>query len=144
MWIFLLAALTYPQACPNLAMTSKYRSPAKKARSCKRLIQFLMKKITKKRINLMITSQPSTKLQTFILPQTSLSPKPTMKPSSSSVCLQTDFHQTTVLKPPDIQFSPITINDDFGTPAYHKREAERQENVRKTLEMVDKALSLYN
>ena len=131
-------------------MTSKYRSPAKKARSCKRLIQFLMKKIPKKRINLMITSQPSTsfknvpKLQTFILPQTSLSPKPTMKPSSSSVSLQTDFHQTTVLKPPDIQFSPITINDDFGTPAYHKREAERQENVRKTLEMVDKALSFYN
>ena len=101
-------------------------------------------KLTKKLMNLMITSQASTsfkvvpKLQTLNLPPISISPKPTIKPDSSSVCLQTD------LKPPDIQVSPITINDDFGTAAYHKREAERQDNVRKTLEMVDKALSLYN
>ena len=136
--------LPLPQSCPKLAMTAKYRSPAKKARSCKRLIQFLMTKLTKKRMNLMITSQASTsfkvvpKLQTLNLPPISISPKPTIKPDSSSVCLQTD------LKPPDIQVSPITINDDFGTAAYHKREAERQESVRKTLEMVDQALSLYH
>ena len=93
----------------------------------------------------MISSQPSTsykvapKLHICKLQPTSIPPKPTM-----NVCVQTDFYPTTVLKPPEIQIASNSVYDDFGTDAYHKREAERQENVRKTLEMVDKALSFYH
>ena len=40
--------------------------------------------------------------------------------------------------PPNVQdmFCP---DDDYDTPEAHQREAERQENVRKTLQMIEDA-----
>ena len=106
-------------------------------------------------MNLMICSQPTIsykaapQLQISNQDLVSIPSKHTLKPSSTSVCLQTDFlgsekYSTIVQKPPETTLTFPAVLDDYGTAAYHKREAERQENVRKTLEMVDKALSFYN
>ena len=123
---------------------SNYKSPAKKLRNLKRVFTFLMNKPRPKVLlleNLQIHSQVNI----------SILPKPTFKPSFTSVCVQTEFTGSQ-LYPPASPETSITLpdvhlldrfcpDDDYGTPAYHEREAKRQENVRKTLEMIEKALS---
>ena len=50
--------------------------------------------------------------------------------------------QNQISDPTETWFPPsVVIEDDFGTPEYYTREAERQENVQRTLAMIDKALS---
>ena len=119
-----------------------------------RLIKFLLTKIVSKhRRDLMICSQvftsykPSQNLEILNLPSISIPPKPSMKPEMLTKSLQTELPGSKIypnhfLKPLVTQVPTADVPlDDYGTPEYHKREIERQANVIKTLEMIEKALS---
>ena len=68
-----------------------------------------------------------------------------------SKSVQTDFPQpsrtypTRILNPPETYHPPLVYDvfcpdDDYNTAEANKRETERQENVRKTLQMIEDAL----
>ena len=133
-------------------MAVKNKSPAKKIRNMKRLLTFIQDKIRNKRPNLAICSQGSISLKPVLKFSISrprsidIPPRSTVKSMLLSKCVQTDFPQP-ILKPPETPCPPLPVvydvfcpDDDYDTAEARQREAERQENVKKTLQMIEDAL----